>query len=84
MSFEEFIDEHMADIKYLISTRNLVRKEVDKLVVDNKAISGLTVDGLEVALVRRLLDNLCPDLFMDDDCKTLQDFLNRSAYLSSL
>ena len=84
MSFEEFIDEHVADIKYLKRSRNLYKEEVDKLIVDDKAISGLTVDGLEVALVRRLLDNLCPDLFMDDDCKTLQDFLNRSAYLSSL
>jgi hypothetical protein len=32
MSFEEFIDEHMADIKYLRKTRNLYKEEVDKPV----------------------------------------------------
>jgi hypothetical protein len=71
MSFEAFIDEHMADIKYLRKTRNLYKEEVDKLIVGDKAISDITEDGLEVTLVRRLLDNLCPDLFMDDGCKTL-------------
>jgi hypothetical protein len=47
---------------------------VDKLVVGDNARSGITVDDLEVTLVRRLLDNLCPDLFMDDGNKTLQEF----------
>ena len=80
MSFEEFIDEHMADIKYLRKTRNLYKEEVDKLIVGDKAISDITEDGLEVTLVRRLLDNLCPDLFMDDGCKTLQDFLKKNQH----
>jgi hypothetical protein len=53
----------MADIKYLRKTRNLYKEEVDKLIVGDKAISDITEDGLEVTLVRRLLDNLCPDLF---------------------
>lgn len=80
MSFEEFIDAHMADIKYLKSSRILYQKEVDKLVVGDNAISGITVDDLEVTLVRRLLDNLCPDLFMDDGCRTLQDFLKKNQH----
>ena len=78
MSFEDFIDAHMDDIKYLRRTRNLHKEEFDKLIVDNKAKSGITVDALEVTVVRRLLDNLCPDLFMDDGCKTLQDFLKKN------
>jgi len=80
MSFEEFIDEHVADIKYLKRSRNLYKEEVDKLIVDDKAISGLKIDDLEVTLVRRLLDNLCADLFMDDGCKTLQDFLKKNQH----
>ena len=80
MSFEEFIDAHMTDIKYLKRSKNLYQEEVDKLIVDGKAISGLTVDDLEVTLVRRLLDSLYPDLFMDDDCKTLQDFLKKNQH----
>ena len=80
MSFDEFIDEHMADIKYLRKTRNLYKEEVDKLIVGDKAISDITEDGLEVTLVRRLLDNLCPDLFMNDGCKTLQDFLKKNQH----
>jgi hypothetical protein len=61
-------------------SRNLYKEEVDKLIVDGEAISGLKVDDLEVTLVRRLLDSLCPDLFMDDDCKTLQDFLKKNQH----
>jgi hypothetical protein len=41
MSFEEFIDAHMTDIKYLKRSKNLYQEEVDKLIVDGKAISGL-------------------------------------------
>jgi hypothetical protein len=78
MSFEKFINEHKEDIKHLRRSNNLYQVEVDKLIVDKKAISGLKVEDLEVTLVRRLLDNLCPDLFMDDDCKTLQDFLKKN------
>ena len=78
MSFEKFINEHKEDIKYLKSKRILYQEEVDKLIVDNKAISGITVDALEVTLLRRLLDNLCPELFMDDGSKTLQDFLKKN------
>jgi hypothetical protein len=78
MSFEKFINEHKEDIKYLKSKRILYQEEVDKLIVDNKAISGITVDALEVTLLGRLLDNLCPDLFMDDGSKTLQDFLKKN------
>jgi hypothetical protein len=55
----------------------LYQKEVDKLVVGDNARSGITVDDLEVTLVRRLLDNLCPDLF---GCKTLQDFLEKNQH----
>ena len=80
MSFEEFIDEHIADIKYLRKTRILFKEEVDKLIVCDKAIADITEDDLEVTLVRRLLDNLCPDLFIDDDCKTLQDFLKKNQH----
>jgi hypothetical protein len=73
MSFEEFIGKYMADIKKLKKkTRTLYQKEVDKLIFDNKAISGITVDDLEVTLVKRLLDNLCPHLFMDDSSKTFK------------
>jgi hypothetical protein len=61
-------------------TRNLYKEEVDKLIVGDKAISGLTVDDLEVRLVRCLLDNLCPDLFMDDGSKTLQEFLKKNQH----
>ena len=61
-------------------SRNLYKEEVDKLIVDGEAISGLKVDDLEVTLVRRLLDSLCPDLFMDDGCKTLQDFLKKNRH----
>jgi hypothetical protein len=78
MSFEEFIVAHMADIKYLRKSKILYQEEVDKLVVGDNAISSITVDALEVTLVRRLLDNLCPELFMDDGCKTLQDFLKKN------
>ena len=80
MSFEEFIDEHMADIKYLRIRKNLHKEQIDKLIVGDKAISGITVDDLEVVLVKCLLDSLCPDLFMDDDCKTLQDFLKKNQH----
>ena len=80
MSFEKFIDEHIKDIRYLKRSKILYKDEVDKLIVGDKAISGLTVDDLEVTLVRRLLDNLCPDLFMDDGCKTLQDFLKKNQH----
>jgi hypothetical protein len=78
MSFEDFIDVHVADIRYLGRIRYLYK--VDKLIVDDKAISGLTVDDLDLTLVRLLLENLCPDLFMDDDCKTLQDFLKKNQH----
>jgi hypothetical protein len=64
MSFEKFINEHKEDINYLKSKRILYQEEVDKLIVDNKAISGITVDALEVTLLGRLLDNLCPDLLL--------------------
>ena len=80
MSFEEFINAHMTDIIYLKSKRILYQKEVDKLVVGDNARSGITVDDLEVTLVRRLLDNLCPDLFMDDGNKTLQEFLKKNQH----
>ena len=80
MSFEEFIGKYMADIRKLrTKTRTLNQKEVDKLIVDNKAISGITVDDLEVTLVTRLLGNLCPDLFMDDGCKTARFLEKESA-----
>jgi hypothetical protein len=46
----------MTDIIYLKSKRILYQKEVDKLVVGDNARSGITVDDLEVTLVRRLLD----------------------------
>jgi hypothetical protein len=39
-----------------LNTRNLYKEEVDKLIVGDKAISDITEDGLEVTLVRRLLD----------------------------
>jgi hypothetical protein len=80
MSFKEFIDAHMADIKYLRKRKILDKDEVNKLIVDGNAISGITVDDLEVTLVRRLLGNLCPDLFMGDGCKTLQDFLKKNQH----
>ena len=64
----------------IFRSRNLYKEEVDKLIVDGKAISGLSVDDLEVTLVRRLLGNLCPDLFMDDGCKTVQDFLKKNQH----
>jgi hypothetical protein len=67
MSFEEFIDEHEEDIRKLRKKQSILhQKEVDKLIVNYKAISGITVDDLELTLVKRLLDNLCPRLFMDD------------------
>jgi hypothetical protein len=80
MSFEVFIDVHMTDIRSLKKIRILYQEEVNKLIVDDKAISGITVDDLEVTLVRRLLDNLCPDLFMDDDSRTLQGFLEKNQH----
>jgi hypothetical protein len=80
MSFEKFINEHLAGIKDLRRDRILYQNEVEKLIVNDKAISNITEDGLEVTLVRRLLDNLCPDLFMDDGCKTLQDFLKKNQH----
>lgn len=80
MSFEEFIDAHIEDIKYLKGSNVFKDMEFDKLIVGNKAKAGLKIDGLEVTLVRRLLDNLCPDLFMDDGCKTLQDFLTKNQH----
>ena len=76
MSFDEFIDAHMTDIRYLRSKKILYQEEVDKLI----ARSGITVDALEVTLVRRLLDSLCPDLFMDDGSKTLQEFLKKNQH----
>lgn len=79
MSFEKFIDEHIDDIGYLKKSNILYKEEVDKLIVDDKAISGLKVDVLEVTLVRRLLDNLCPDLFMGG-CKALHDFLKKNQH----
>jgi hypothetical protein len=66
MSFEEFIDAHMADIKYLRKRKILDKDEVNKLIVDGNAISGITVDDLEVTLVRRLLDNLWSVLTIHD------------------
>ena len=80
MSFEKFIDAHMADIKYLKKLENLHKEEVDKLIVNDKAIFGITVENLDVTLVRHLLENLCPDLFLDDGCKTLQDFLKKNQH----
>ena len=80
MSFEKFIGEHVADIKYLKRTRIFFQKEVDKLIDGDKAISGLKADALEVTLVRRVLDNLCPELFMDEGCNTLQDFLKMNQH----
>ena len=76
MSFEEFIDAHMTDIRYLRSKKILYQEEVDKLI----ARSGITVDALEVTLVRRLLDNLCPDLYMDDGSRTLKKFLKKNQH----
>jgi hypothetical protein len=69
-----------ADIKYLRKRKILDKDEVNKLIVDGNAISGITVDDLEVTLLRRLLGNLCPDLFMGDGCKTLQDFLKKNQH----
>ena len=81
MSCEEFIDEHIADIKYLERSKNLDKRYVDLLIVGVKARPGITVDDLKVhvALVRKLLYNLCPELFMDG-CKTLQDFLKKNQH----
>jgi hypothetical protein len=81
MSFEEFIDKHKANIRNRRKKTTTFRQnEVDKLILDDKAISGITLDDLEVTLVKRLLDNLCPHLFMDDSCKTLQDFLIKNQH----
>ena len=81
MSFEEFIGKHKTEIRKLRKkTRALNQKEVDKLIVKDKVISGITVDDLELTLVKCLLDNLCPHLFMDDSSKTLQDFLKKNQH----
>ena len=80
MSFEDFIDAHVTDIKCLRNKNVIYEVEVKKLIANDKAISDIIVDDLEVTLVRRLLDNFCPDLFMDDGCKTLQDFLKKNQH----
>jgi hypothetical protein len=79
MSFIDFIGNHMKDIKYLKRTRNLNKDDVRKLIIGDKVISDIKEKDLEGMLVRSLLVNLCPELFMDG-CKTLQDFLKKNQH----
>ena len=79
MSFIDFIGKHMIHIRYLKRTNVLSKDEVGKLIIGDVVISDIQEKDLEGMLVRCLLVNLCPELFMDG-CKTLQDFLKKNQH----
>ena len=79
MSFIDFIGKHKEDIKYLKRTNYLHKKEVSKLIKGKEVISDINEMDLEVMLVRNLLVNLCPELFMDG-CTKLKDFLEKTQH----